>query len=308
MRFRIVGQGLAGTALAWQMFWRGEPFTITDRDDATTASKVAAGLITPIIGQRLTLDPHFDRDYSRACGFYRRVEAELGVRFFHVPGAVRILRNSTERERFSRGLWGDRVGPGQLSETHFAPLQGSFAMPSAARLDVLSYLAASRAFFTDQGWFRKDDIAGRGTTTIDCTGIAAMREGRLPADCFQPAKGEILTVCVAGLKESRTIHCGIWLTHWHDDLYRVGATYAWDQLDDRPTRAAREQLAKQLRMFLKLPFEIVGQDAATRPISCDRRPIRKQLHSDHWAFNGFGTKGALLTPVHSRLLLRQLLA
>lgn len=308
MRFRIVGQGLAGTALAWQMFWRGEPFTITDRDDATSASKVAAGLITPIIGQRLTFDPHFDRAFARACRFYRRVEAEVGVRFFHVPGAVRILRDSIERERFSRRLLGDRIQPVTLSETHFSPLHGAFAMPSAARLDVLSYLTASRAFFTAQGCFCKNDTAGSKTTTIDCTGIAALREGRLPAEWFQPAKGEILTVRVAGLMEPRTIHCGIWLAHRYEDHYRVGATHAWDQLDDQPTAAGREQLIEQLRMFLKLPFEIVGHVAATRPISFDRRPIRKQIRTNLWAFNGLGTKGALLAPGHSRLLLRQLLA
>lgn len=308
MRFLIVGQGLAGTSLAWHMVWHGVPFTITDRDDASTASKIAAGLITPIIGQRLTVDPHFDRACSRACRFYRRIEAELGVRFFHVPGAVRIIRDSIERERFSRKLLGDRIRPVELSETQFAPLHGAFAMPSAARLDVLSYLAASRAFFTDQGCFRNDDTASNATVTIDCTGIAAMREGRLPADWFQPAKGEILTVRVAGLNELRTIHCGLWLAHRRDDLYRVGATHSWDQLDDRPTPAGRERLIEQLRLFLKLPFTIVGHDAATRPISCDRRPIRKQLRSNLWVFNGLGTKGALLAPGHSRLLLRQLLA
>ncbi len=44
----IVGQGLAGTAVAWQLWERGVPFLVVDPNEASTCSKVAAGLVTPI--------------------------------------------------------------------------------------------------------------------------------------------------------------------------------------------------------------------------------------------------------------------
>ena len=45
----VVGQGFAGTALAWQLRWRGASVLVVDRGDPDTASKVAAGLLTPMI-------------------------------------------------------------------------------------------------------------------------------------------------------------------------------------------------------------------------------------------------------------------
>ena len=49
--FVIIGQGLAGTTLAWQLKWQGLRGVIVDRDDRTSASRVAAGLMTPATGK-----------------------------------------------------------------------------------------------------------------------------------------------------------------------------------------------------------------------------------------------------------------
>lgn len=51
----IIGQGLAGTALAWQLCQQGVPFILVDEHLPDSSSKVAAGLITPITGMRLNL-------------------------------------------------------------------------------------------------------------------------------------------------------------------------------------------------------------------------------------------------------------
>jgi len=52
----ILGQGLAGTAIAWRLWERGLPFLIVDRDEPVTSSKIAAGLLTPITGMRMSLN------------------------------------------------------------------------------------------------------------------------------------------------------------------------------------------------------------------------------------------------------------
>ncbi|MDP1589651.1 MAG: FAD-dependent oxidoreductase, partial [Prosthecobacter sp.] len=70
-RILIIGQGLAGTALAWRLWERGVPFLIVDRDEAVTCSKVAAGLITPITGMRLTVSWRYEVFYREALRFYR---------------------------------------------------------------------------------------------------------------------------------------------------------------------------------------------------------------------------------------------
>ena len=50
----IVGQGLAGTTLAWHLREAGQRVLVIDACEPVTSSKIAAGLITPITGQRVS--------------------------------------------------------------------------------------------------------------------------------------------------------------------------------------------------------------------------------------------------------------
>lgn len=53
MNILIIGQGIAGSCLAWELKRRGAEFTVADRPIAETASRVAAGLVNPLTGPRL---------------------------------------------------------------------------------------------------------------------------------------------------------------------------------------------------------------------------------------------------------------
>ena len=80
--FLILGQGLAGTTLAWQLRWRGFRVLILDRETEGTSSQIAAGLITPITGQRFVKRERYEELFASAEEFYRRVEAETNAAFF----------------------------------------------------------------------------------------------------------------------------------------------------------------------------------------------------------------------------------
>src|SRR5882757_4219331 len=92
----IAGQGLAGTALAWRLWERGVPFVIVDPNDEVTASKIAAGLVTPVTGQRLNLSWRIFELLPEALAFYDRVEKQLGAKFYHVGDCVRLLKDERE--------------------------------------------------------------------------------------------------------------------------------------------------------------------------------------------------------------------
>ena len=86
-----------------------------------------------------------------------------------------------------------------------------------------------------------------------------------------------------------------------DDLFIVGTTYDWNNLNDEPTEKARNEIAEKLSKVLKVPFEIVDQQAGVRPSVNDRRPVIG-LHPEHSSlgvFNGMGTKGVMLSPYFS---------
>jgi glycine/D-amino acid oxidase-like deaminating enzyme len=317
----VVGQGLAGTTLAWHLRWKGFRVVVIDRGEAVTSSRVAAGLITPITGRRLAKSWRFDDLFPPAVDFYRRVEDETGEQFFTRRPVVRLFRNARERavyyERANaefRGLV-SRTEP-QLNGDWLAHPLGGFEMTATGQLATSRYLDASRELFARDGGYRAGDIhpddeleltpdgvllprlelAARAM--IFCQGMAAAGTGWFRSVRFRPAKGEILTLHVPGLSEERVLNRGVWLAPAGDGFYRAGSTYDRDNLDCTPTPAGREEVCSRLREFLRLPIEVVGHAAAVRPIVDDRKPVLG-LHPAEGRigfFNGLGSKGALLAP------------
>lgn len=303
--FIIVGQGLAGTALGWALLRRGRSVLVVDSDKGG-ASRLAAGLITPVTGKRLAKSWRWDELYPAACAFYRDIEVATGESFFHQKPAVRIFANEAERDEFHRregNILRGLVEPAAAlnAEWFSAPL-GGFTMPHAARLDVPRYLDASRDYFRARGAFRAAEIDLReplpAETVVFCRGFAP------DTLKFNAAKGELLTIRVPGLAEDRVVHRGIWLAPAGGDLFRAGSTYTWEPLDTRPTPEGRTEIETKLRDFLKVPYKILDHRAAVRPVIDAGYPVlgRHPEHPHLAYFNGLGSKGSLLAPFFANQL------
>jgi glycine/D-amino acid oxidase-like deaminating enzyme len=310
-KFRIIGAGLAGCTLAWQLHWRGCRVRLLDAQRPGSASRIAAGIINPVTGKRFARMPHWETLWPVARQFYRHVESITGTSLLHECGMVRIVRDATEAERLAKrraGMLRDFVTSNDTPLPKFilAPL-GSCAIPAAARLNVPAFLAATASHFPVE--FVEVSIADcpPDVTTIFCTGIAAMNGIPQLQIAFQPAKGELLTVRGPGLRETRILNRGTWLMPLSDGLARVGATYSWDQLDAVPTSSARDHLLGELAAFVFEPIEVVDHAAAVRPILVDREPVLGRVAPHVAIFNGLASKGALLAPVASQQLAEHLL-
>ena len=189
-------------------------------------------------------------------------------------------------------------------------------MPCAGQLDVPQYLNVSRETFQRDGGYvtasldpERDLVLNDNRVSIPRLGVHARRlifcEGAALASnpwfrdvVLKPAKGEILIVRIPGLTEERVVHRGVWLVPLGNELFRVGSTYEWQQLDNRPTAQGRDEITAKLREFLRLPFEVLDHHAAVRPIHRNQYPV-VGLHPEHnqlGYFNGLGSKGTLHAP------------
>src|SRR5690606_34576642 len=130
------------------------------------------------------------------------------------------------------------------------------------RLDAPGFVEASQRFFLSHGRFRRAEADRDGAVagisadrTIFCEGAAGLIEGvarGLPSRC---AKGEILTVEIPQLDEKRIVVAGGgWLVPLGGGVYKAGAPYGWDPLDDVPTAAGRAWVEELLARQLDLPF------------------------------------------------------
>jgi len=320
--FVIVGQGIAGTTLAWQLKWRGLRGIVVDRDDGTCASKVAAGLMTPVTGKRLVPAWRLDECWAAADEFYCRVETATKSLFLTQPGQVRLFDSEESKAEFNLRDWSEHPveirQPQQLvdAETFEAPF-GGFELPTARRLDVAAYLAASRQVFITDDSLRIADLnpatdleCGDGLVhlanpdvwtrrVIFCQGALGAANPWFDDVEFKSARGEILTLQIDRLAETRIVNQGVWLVPCGDGIFKAGSTYDFDNLDRGVTTSGRDEIVERLQQFLKLPFEIVGHDSGVRPVVTERRPIIG-VHREFpqlAIFNGLGSKGSLLAPL-----------
>lgn len=317
----IIGQGLAGTAVAWELVRREVRFMIVDAAERVTSSRVAAGLITPVVGTRFSVAPNFDTLLERARAAYLAAERCVGASFFRRQPALRLLYTDEEVHRYERRATRlETSGLVQRLATQgsgFRESRRTILMPDAARLDTAAYLACSRNYFLATDSLITADIAldslkieGGGVAcealgvtarrVVFCGGYRDQTNPWLPNDVFNSAQGEILTVDIPGLNESRTVHA---LKSWlcptaQPDRYLFGATYRHAPYEHNITSGAREQLEARLGRIVVHPFNVVDQRYGIRPISVGRKVIvgRSSVADSVSWLNGLGSKGALLAP------------
>lgn len=323
VEYVIVGQGLAGTALAWQLSWAGRDFVVIDAKERYTSSKVAAGLITAITGKRLVRSWRLDECWNTSVEFYRRVERECGITCFHEKPVLRVMWEEPQLAVYQKKITGTEfdgvLNPDfePLAEQRFDAGWGQFEMTRSGYVDTGQYLPASRELFASQGRFHAcsldpptDIDCNDGNVLIKplglncrrvifCQGYGGVNNPWFDDLDFNAAKGEILTIHAPELREQRIVHGKVWLLPIGDDHYRAGATYSRETFDCIPTQAGRAEICGHLDQLLKVPYEVVDHVAAVRPILFVQVPILG-MHPEHprlGVFNGLGSKGVLQSPM-----------
>ncbi len=334
--FIIVGQGLAGTCLAYELHALGQSVVSIDRDVAITSSRIAAGLITPVTGKRLVKTWRWEELREAAWEFYRRMEVELGVPLLRETAMVRVFTSEQEREYFTKRIQAPEYAGllregANLPEGVAAPL-GSCELLCGAQLDVAEFLKHTRDRWSAEGAFlaselslpddldfsREHEAPGpvvelprlklRAKKLIFCQGFEAQANPWFSNVAFNAARGEMLLVRIAGWAETRIVHGGVWIAPAGSGLVRVGATYDWSQLDSGPTTEGRESLVESLRRLIDAPFEIVDHQTAVRPILKQLNPVIgiHPLYPQLGYMNGLASKGSLQAPFFARQLARHL--
>lgn len=324
----IVGQGISGSCLALELLKRGKKIAIFDNDFKDAACLVAAGVLNPITGIRLVKSWRSDIALAYAKNFYQGLENLLGQKFFYNRQILQLCRSLEESE-----LWHKRKSDKDYADflSQYSPAKtyqsvndnfGSFKINFAAWVEAPVVMAALKKHFLKLGILRleKFDYAElkngenevlyksiKAKKVIFCEGWQGIYNPYFNWLPNRPAKGEILSVKIKrNLDEvcDKVIHRHIWLMHYKDDIFRCGST--WDRTDfktNTPTQSARNELSKLLPTIIKdAEFEIVLQESGVRPCTATTRPHlgRHPKFKNLFLFNGFGSKGYVLSPYFSK--------
>lgn len=300
----IVGQGLAGTWLAWELERAGVAFALADPGHENAATMAAAGIINPITGRRLVKSWRTDPWLPRARSAYRDLEQALGVSVWRDMRVRRLFADEHEREVLRQ----------KLPRGDFAPFveeadEAGFWIEGAARVDLAPLLASTRARWAAQGRLRVEAVemsAGllRHDLVIDCRGRAGAIGGEFSFVPWEYSKGEVLEIAVAGLDPGVVLNRRHWIAPVAPGLAWVGATHEPGQRDAVPTAAARTQLETSAREILgpERTFAVLGHRAGVRVTLPDKRPVagRHPEQPRLGLINGLGAKGALWAPLLAR--------
>jgi glycine oxidase len=310
--FIIIGQGLAGTLLAYFLLQAGQRVSIIDANTEGGASSIAAGVINPITGRRIVKSWRIDAFLPFAKNTYQSIENQYNIHIWQDRNIIRTFKNAEdENEWLLRSQWAD-YRPYCLTETDpsvfstkIKPFYGYGEIVQAAQVHIPVILDFFRkkwireGILMDKNWVIMNDITTQADTPIIfCEGAQGAINPYFKWLPFNLDKGELLIVKIPNLNLVSIFKNNISLVPLGNDLYWVGATNEWNSPHDKPTEAKKKLIINELREILTVDFEVIDHKAALRPTVQDRRPfIGFHPTQPHLAiFNGFGTKGASLIP------------
>ncbi len=292
-----MGQGLAGTCLAWQFHRRDVPFTIVDQEQGGS-SRVAAGLINPITGKNFEPSVRIDEFFPQAIEFYQAIETEFNCTLWHPLPIVRLASSQKEWDKILSKLDQPHVSPWLANQGEpMDDWHGAVRLKNGGRLDTCAFLDLSRDFFKQLDCYQSSyiDPDKPPQNSIWCEGAVGLMRGTYgPHRC---AKGEILTLKAPSWNiDHIRVGAGGWLIPIGDNQYKVGSTYNWDELNEEPTEEGRTRIEEIAGKLGNKHFEIIEHVAGIRPILRRSEPLIGQLNDTQWMFNGLGSKGSLYAP------------
>lgn len=329
--FLIVGGGVAGSVLAWTLDQRGCSVILADDPALPSASAVAAGIVNPLTGRKLVRTWQADALFPFLTQFYTTIEDALDVRFFQRKNIYRPYRSEAERSEYRTltneptiQAYVNQQADDQAYSSYINNPFGGLEVTQAGWVDLPEFVRIIKGYFLRKGQYYEGNVPRNELILTDasvswqnltinkvifCDGVQSRQNPLFAYLPYNPVKGQILTAVVERYPIKQIVNQGLFILPVRDGLIRVGATYSWHDLDWQTTDEGRLFLETKLRAVLRVPYEIVGQQAGIRPSTKDRRPF-VGLHPHQPAvgiFGGMGTKGVSLAPYLAEGFARHLL-
>lgn len=322
----IVGQGLSGSLLTYELLKRGKKVCVIHKDGVFKSSEVAPGMYNPLVLKRYTLAWKAPELIPKLELYYKEMETFFGHEFLQPMDLHRLFSNKKEAD-----LWLEKSDHLALEPFMFPDIYkqnntsinkdfGYGKVNNTGRVVLSELMLALRRMLIDQELLMNEkvdyDLLGIEDDLIEYKGRVAKHiifaEGYqlknnpwfndLP---LKGTKGELITIKAPDLHLNFPIKSSVLLMPLGNDLYRVGASFNWDDKDCIPTEIGKNWLISKLEQIINCTFEVVSHDAGIRPTVIDRRPLlgTHEFYTNLHVFNGMGTRGVMLAPTGVKMLI-----
>ncbi len=312
-KYTIIGQGLAGSILAYLLLQEGQEVQIIDTLEFPSSSKVAAGLYNPLTGRKLIKTWLADKIFPFLEDFYQQLEKEVKAKFFHPQAIYRPFINEDSQKYFKSDHVPDDFsdfGTLTFDNTKYQNIInsqfGGVTTKHSGWVDLKVMLSAFRTYFSEKGILREEKFTSKNEITnqifIFCEGIEGRNNPHFNYLPFNPVKGEVLDIEIDNIDLQEIVNQGAFVIPLGENNYRLGATYSWHELDFTPTEQGKNDLIEKYQKLMKPSMRILSHNAGVRPATKDRRPFIG-MHPDDkniGIFNGLGSKGVSLAPYFAK--------
>lgn len=324
----VVGLGLAGLAFCEQLEKDGKNYVVFE-NNSQCSSTVAGGLYNPVILKRFTSVWNADEQLSVALPFYEKLEEKFNKQFDQKIEVLRRFASIEEQNMWFEASDKPKLSPyldTELIANTNEAIDASYSygrVKQTGRIHTEKLLNAYRAYLKSKNRYIEANFDHKKlsieTATLHYEDIIAKKivfcEGfglkKNPLFNYLPlngTKGELITIKTSKLEISNVIKSSVFIIPIGNDLYKIGATYNWEDKSNTPTEEAKIELTSKLETFLKCEYTVVDQVAGIRPTVIDRKPlVGKHPKYPHIAvLNGLGTRGVMIAPTVSQQLYNSL--
>ena len=324
--FIIVGQGIAGTTLAFKLLKKNHSVHVIDNYDPNSSSSIALGLYNPLVLKWLTKSWEADNQLSDMFDYLDEFEKKFNTKINYKKNIHRLL-NST----YDKNNWLEKqTSPKRSSymsknlkflnniNKPFGVVKNSGWVDVKLMLDTFrnylktNLLISDEHFIHDKLLFNDNSINYKQYSCkylVFCEGSTVLKNNFFNYLDFKMTKGEIINFYSPNLKINEIIHSGVTTIPLGNDNYIAGSTFNRDIQDLKCTAESKNEIIDKIKKIKDFKFVINSQRIAVRPSVSDRRPIigSHYKHKNIFLMNGLGSRGVLMASYLANILFSNIL-
>jgi glycine/D-amino acid oxidase-like deaminating enzyme len=316
--YLIIGCGLAGISFAETALRDGKTISVIN-NNSQNSSKIAGGMYNPVVLKRFSSVWNASSQLEFAASFYQSLEIKLQTKFdFKLPLLRKFYSVEEQNNWF---IASDKVELSPFLSTTLVPSKWNFLpapfsfgevlhcgyLDTSLLLDCYKHFLKTEKLYLESTFvysdieFKEDSVVYDGCSyrhIVFAEGFGMLSNPFFKDLPMDGTKGEILIIKAPLLQLDVIAKSGIYIVPMGNDLYKVGATYNWNDKTDALTEEGKNELIDGIRDLITCPFDIIEHRAGVRPTIKDRRPLvgthpsYPRLH----ILNGLGTRGVMLAP------------
>ncbi len=316
--YLIVGSGLAGISFAETALQHQKNILIID-NQSQNASLIAGGLYNPVILKRFSEVWQAEQQLVVLDSFYQKLESKLQIKVDYKIPILRKFFSIEEQNNWFAASDNKMLAPflsldlvttkyhginspfnyGQVLQTGYVDTKLLLNVYKKYLLDHNLLLEETFDYHSIQ--FFDDGVQYKNTKAKQIIFAEGFGLHANPFFNYLPldgTKGELFIIKAPNLNLEVIINTSVFILPLGNDLFKVGATYNWQDKTSDPSEEGRTELLARIFEILDCEFEIIAHFAGVRPTVRDRKPLvgtHPQFSRFH-ILNGLGTRGVMLGP------------